>query len=153
MPLSARRERADYIPPEPPIQEPESPARESEPAYEYRQIPSGNAVSLKAILEALAVAALSLLLVYLANYVPIASIVGIILLPVPTAILVFRRGFITGLIALIVLSVSCYSLFDLNLTLQVIGQYCTIGFFLGYCFRSFKGPLFTLGISTPPPPL
>ncbi|MDO4582260.1 MAG: YybS family protein [Bacillota bacterium] len=155
LPLSARRERErgsytrdrsgsgdDYLPPSQPPPPPPPPPRE------WRALPDNDRLDLRAITEGAMMAAIALLLAVIGAYVPLLSILGLLLYPLPFAVLILRRGLKAGVLATFVTFALSVILLTLPQALLMLIQYGLLGIFLGYCFRKQRGALFTLGVST-----
>lgn len=141
LPLSARRDDGDkgYS----------APARvvPPQPQPVYREIPQANNITARSLMECAMMVAISLVLALIGFYVPVANIIGLLLFPLPLAVLVFRNGVKTGLIGAIALFALAAIFFGLPNAVIMMIEYGILCIFLGYCFRKQKGPLFTMGFA------
>ena len=143
LPLSYRREkeRDSYQPPRKPVIPEKPPAQ-------FRELPEDQGFTVKALMEGAMLVAISLLLAVIGIYAPLISIIGLLLYPLPMAVLTLRRGVkvgVTGTLALLALSAI---FFGIPQAVLMLLQYGVLGVFLGWCLRSGRKPLFTLGLAT-----
>ena len=141
LPLSAYREGENegYSSPQPVIP--------PQPEATYREIPQANKLTVRGLMECAMMVAISLVLALIGFYVPVANIIGLLLFPLPLAVLVFRNGVTTGLIGAVALFALAAIFFGLPNAVIMMIEYGALGLFLGYCFRKRKGPLFTMGFA------
>ena len=150
LPLSARREREPFrfAPPAP---EPE-PEASQEPLFlpqeEYRDIPKDKGFTLRALTESAMMIAISLTLALVGYYVPVISVIGILLYPLPMVVLVLRRGVKVGIASSLALAALSVIFFGVAQALLMLVEYGLLGLFLGWCFRSGRGALFSLSGAT-----
>lgn len=140
LPVNRERDEDGFAltPPAPrPSQEPPS----------YRQLPRERGFSLTALLEAAVMVGLSLLLALAGLKLPLASLIGLLLYPLPLAILTFRRGLLWGLGGTAALCALSVPLFGLPQAVLMLLQYGVLGVFLGWAFRSGRKPLFILSLT------
>lgn len=143
LPLSYRREkeRDSYQPPRQPV-------IPEKPPEQFRELPEDQGFTVKALMEGAMLVAISLLLAVIGIYAPLISIIGLLLYPLPMAVLTLRRGVkvgVTGTLALLALSAI---FFGIPQAVLMLLQYGVLGVFLGWCLRSGRKPLFTLGLAT-----
>lgn len=143
LPLSYRREkeRDSYLPPRQPV-------IPEKPPEQFRELPEDQGFTVKALMEGAMLVAISLLLAVIGIYAPLISIIGLLLYPLPMAVLTLRRGVkvgVTGTLALLALSAI---FFGIPQAVLMLLQYGVLGVFLGWCLRSGRKPLFTLGLAT-----
>lgn len=116
---------------------------------QWRVIPDvEEKITTKALAEGAMLSAVAFVLAIISTYIPVLSIVGILLFPLPMAILVLRHGLRMGIIGTVVVFVLSAILLGLPQATLLIIEGGLLGLFLGYCFRHRRGPLFTLGIAT-----
>ena len=143
LPLSHRRER------EPSYRFPErKPTIPEKPPEQFRELPPDEGFSVKALMEGSMLVAISLLLAVIGIYTPLINIIGLLLYPLPMALLTLRRGVkmgVAGTAALLALSAV---FFGIPQAVLMLLQYGVLGVFLGWCLHSGRKPLFTLGIAT-----
>ena len=142
-PLSYRRESDQYY--QPPQRKATIPEK---PPEQFRELPKDEGFTVSALVEGAMMVAVSLLLAVIGIYLPVLSFVGLLLYPLPMAILTLRRGVrigITGTLALLALSAL---FFGIPQAVLILLQYGVLGVFLGWCLRCGRKPLFTLGLST-----
>ena len=142
LPLSARRESAasEVVPA--PVS-----VRPAPPEPTYREIPQGNKLTGRGLLECLVMVGISLLLALVGFYVPVVNIIGLLLFPLPLAVLVFRNGLLTGCLGAVVLFGLSAVFWGIPTAATMIIEYGVLGIFMGFCFRRQKGPLFTMGFA------
>ena len=143
LPLSHRRET------EPSYSYPErKPTIPEKPPEQFRELPRDEGFSVKSLMEGAMLVAISLLLAVIGIYAPLISIIGLLLYPLPMALLTLRRGVkmgVAGTAALLALSAV---FFGIPQAVLMLLQYGVLGVFLGWCLRSGRKPLFTLGLAT-----
>ncbi|MBO7667117.1 MAG: YybS family protein [Firmicutes bacterium] len=142
-PLSYRREMERQSVPPPP-----RPTIPEKPPEQFRELPKDQGFTVKALMEGAMLIAISLLLAVIGIYTPLISIIGLLLYPLPMAVLTLRRGVkvgVAGTLALLALSAIFFGIPQAALMLL---QYGVLGVFLGWCLRSGRKPLFTLGLAT-----
>ena len=118
------------------------------PPEQFRELPEDQGFTVKALMEGAMLVAISLLLAVIGIYAPLISIIGLLLYPLPMAVLTLRRGVkvgVTGTLALLALSAI---FFGIPQAVLMLLQYGVLGVFLGWCLRSGRKPLFTLGLAT-----
>ena len=118
------------------------------PPQQFRELPPDEGFSVRALMEGAMMVALSLLLAVVGMYVPLISIVGLLLYPLPMAVLTLRRGVRLGVVGTVALLALSAVFFGIPQAVMMLLQYGALGVFLGWCLRSRRKPLFTLGIST-----
>ena len=142
LPLSANRDDGDpgYADPAPVIP--------PQPEDHYRPLPHQDKLTVRSLMECALMVALSLVLALVGSYVPLLNIIGLLLFPLPLAVLVFRNGLKVGLIGTAALFALAALFFGLPSAVIMMIEHGLLGIFLGYCFRRQKKPLFTLGFAT-----
>ncbi|MEG1537371.1 MAG: YybS family protein [Clostridiales bacterium] len=151
LPLSAKKEREAFERGENYHQQQEQYTAAPPPPKEkeWKIIPEAeDKITVKALVEGAMMAAIAFVLALISVYIPLLNIVGILLFPLPMAILVLRHGVKMGTIGTVVVFVLTAVLLGIAQAFMLIIQGGVLGLFLGYCFRRRKGPLFSLGIAT-----
>ena len=143
LPLSHGRE---YERPYPPAER--KPTIPEKPATEYRELPRDEGFTVRSLMEGAMLIAVSLLLAAVGIYAPLVSIIGLLLYPLPMAVLTLRRGVKTGVLGTVALLGLSAIFFGIPQAVLMLLQYGVLGVFLGWCLRNGRKPLFTLGMST-----
>lgn len=139
LPLSHLREKEGAYPPQ--IRRATIPEK---PPLQYRELPDDRGFSVRALMEGAMMVAISLLLALVGIYAPLVSIIGLLLYPLPMALLTLRRGVkmgVAGTVALLALSAI---FFGIPQAVVMLLQYGVLGVFLGWCLRSGRKSLYTL---------
>ncbi|MBR5429606.1 MAG: YybS family protein [Firmicutes bacterium] len=145
LPLSHRRELENGHPYRPEQRRPTIPEK---PSRQYRELPPDQGFTVRSLMEGAMMVAISLLLAVIGIYVPLVSFIGLLLYPLPMAILTLRRGVKTGVAGTAALLALSAMFFGIPQAVMMLLQYGVLGVFLGWCLRSRRKPLFTLGLST-----
>lgn len=118
---------------------------------ESSQSPSLNpnpTLNSKALAEIAMMVALSVIMGIIGQYVPIFSIIGLLFFPLPTAILVLRRGLKAGIIAVICTAVILCLFINIFAVIIMVFSYLLLGLFLGYAFLKGYKPMLTITVGT-----
>lgn len=118
------------------------------PPEQFRELPQDQGFTVQALMEGAMLVAISLLLAVIGIYAPVISIIGLLLYPLPMAILTLRRGVKVGVAGTVALLALSAIFFGIPQAVLMLLQYGVLGVFLGWCLRSGRKPLFTLGIAT-----
>ena len=118
------------------------------PPEQFRELPKDQGFTVQALMEGAMLVAISLLLAVIGIYAPVISIIGLLLYPLPMAVLTMRRGVKVGVAGTVALLALSAIFFGIPQAVLMLLQYGVLGVFLGWCLRSGRKPLFTLGIAT-----
>ncbi len=109
---------------------------------------ANEAISSRSLVEAAMMVALSVLLGIIGRYVPFLNIFGVLIFPLPTVVLVLRRGFRAGLIGAVSTAILLALIMNPLVALIMLIQYLFLGLFFGYAFRMGFKPITTMIIGT-----
>lgn len=100
--------------------------------------------STKSIMEAAFMSVFIIILIIITAYVPVLSIIGTALLPIPITVLYLRQDFKTTISCIIVsIILTCFVINPITAITAAL-DYAIVGLTLGYCIKSEKSSYFTL---------
>lgn len=137
----------------PPLEKPAEPLAEAEgsalPPVQYRKMDdTKKAFSVRSLVEVAMMVAITVLLAFLNYVVPIVGLLGPLVLPLPFAILVLRRGVKLGIFAAVCSAILIALLLNPLASLLLMVEYGLLGLFLGLSFRKRYKPMTTLIVGT-----
>lgn len=119
------------------------------PPVQYRKMDdTKKALSARSLVEAAMMVAITVLLAFLNYMVPIIGLLGPLVLPLPFAILVLRRGMKLGIFAAVCSAILIALLLNPLASLLLMVEYGLLGLFLGLSFRKGYKPMTTLIVGT-----
>lgn len=100
--------------------------------------------STKSIMEAALMSVFIIILIVITAYVPMLSMVGTAILPIPITVLYLRQDFNTTISCIIIsIILTCFLLNPITSIIAAL-NYAIVGLTLGYCIKSERSSYFTL---------
>lgn len=97
-----------------------------------------------AIVEAGLMAVFITVILIITGYVPILSVLGTLILPIPIAVLYIRQDYRTTLACILVSTVITALIFNPIISINASINYALVGLTLGYCIKNNKSSYFTI---------
>lgn len=113
-----------------------------------REVKANQPFTAGSLVETAMMVGISVLLGIIGRYVPVLNIIGVLIFPLPTVILVLRRGLKAGLLGAVATFLLLALFTNPLVALIMMMQYLSLGLFLGYAFRMGFRPVTTVLIGT-----